>query len=146
MWMEHLRLSGVMTVWGCKVDLLLIESYCGTGGCSQKAIKEYGWFAFGLWKAIEIGFLGAPIDWAPPWFPCLVSPCSLFCGRAENNHSIPLLSVQTKQKSDSMLTYLKGIVYHLLAFISQTEKWIYFSWLHLENLSYFDSKSKYVLQ
>ncbi len=106
-----------MTVWGGKVDLLLIESYRGTGGCSQKVIQEYGGFAFGLWKAIEIGFLGAPIDWAPPWFPCLVSPCSLFCGRAENNHSIPLLRVQTKQKSDFMLTYLKGIVYHLLAFI-----------------------------
>ncbi len=51
-----------MTVWGCKVDLLLIESYRGTGGCYQKVIKEYGGFAFGLWKAIEIGFLGAPID------------------------------------------------------------------------------------
>ncbi len=48
MWMEHFRLSGVMTVWGGKVDLLLIESYRGTGGCSQKVIQEYGGFAFGL--------------------------------------------------------------------------------------------------
>lgn len=105
-----------------KVDLLLTESYCGTGGCSQKVIKEYGWFAFVLWKALEIGFLSAPIDWAPPWFSCLVSPCSLFCGRAENNPSIPLLSVQTKQKRDSMLTYLKVKVYHLLAFIFTNRK------------------------